>query len=621
MIAYLASKAQFLEDAHIIEDLVRDAVKQNLGLGVGPNEYASWRNSLGNGMSHILASSEIPNDAGIAIEYQINKLKNRIDFIVSGKEVDGSESIVIIELKQWTDVEYSELPEHVHTFVGQKKRDVVHPAYQARSYASLLEMYNEYVYETPVRVTSCAYLHNCTELEVVNDSRYEEALRNTPVFVKGQKKEIVKLISDRIKTGDGVELLKKIDSSPTRPSLQLAEAVSKMLQGKEAFVLIDDQKTVLETIIKASQDGLKGKKQVVIVKGGPGTGKSVVAINALSRLMGQRLIARYVTPNAAPRAVFEVKLKSAFKGGEIKELLSGSGNFTNIEANDFDVLIIDEAHRLKLRTQYSKGGDNQIREVIHASKTSVFFLDEAQKVTWKDIGEQFEIEKFAKSMGAEIHYLELKSQFRCNGSDGFITWLDETLGIIDDSETSIEGINYDFKVFTDPSELYKEIRAKNLESNKSRMLAGYCWDWISKKDSAAFDIVFPEFDFKAKWNLESRGSAWLIDPNSIDDIGCIHTSQGLELDYVGVIIGSDFRVVDGQLRTEPSGRASTDVSLHGYKKEFMENPELAAKKADQIIRNTYRTLMTRGMKGCYIYCTDSEVAVYFQKRLTRMVLS
>jgi DUF2075 family protein len=439
--------------------------------------------------------------------------------------------------------------------------------------------------------------------------------------VKGQKKEIVKLISDRIKTGGGIELLKKIDSSPTRPSLQLAEAVSKMLQGKEAFVLIDDQKTVLETIVKASQDGLNGVKQVVIVKGGPGTGKSVVAINALSRLMGQRLIARYVTPNAAPRAVFEVKLKSAFKGGEIKELLSGSGNFTGIECNDFDVLIVDEAHRLKLRTQYSKGGDNQIREVIHAAKTSVFFLDEAQKVTWKDIGEQFEIEKFAKSMGAKIHYLELKSQFRCNGSDGFITWLDETLGIIDDSETSFKGINYDFKVFSSPTELYEEIRSKNTEANKSRMLAGYCWDWISKNDPKEFDITFPKFDFKAKWNLESRGSAWLIDPDSIDDIGCIHTSQGLELDYVGVIIGGDFRVVDGELITDPSGRASTDVSLHGYKKEFKENPELATKKADQIIRNTYRTLMTRGMKGCYIYCTDSEVAKYFQKRLDRLVLS
>ena len=617
MLAYLANKAQFLSDAHIIEDLVRDSVKENLGIGVSQNEYASWRNSLGNGMSHIIASPEIPNDAGIAIEYQINKLKNRIDFIVSGKDAQGEESIVIVELKQWTDVDYSELPEHVNTFVGQKKRNVVHPSYQARSYASLLEMYNEYVYETPVKVQSCAYLHNCPELEVVNDSRYEEALRNTPVFIKGQKSEIVSLIASHIKTGDGVELLRKIDAAPTRPSLQLAEAVSRMLQGKEAFVLIDDQKTVLESIVKAANDGLDGKKQVLIVRGGPGTGKSVVAINALSRLMGQRLIARYVTPNAAPRAVFEVNLKGAFKGGEIKELFSGSGSFTGIEESDFDILIVDEAHRLKLRTQYSKGGDNQIREVIHAAKTSVFFIDEAQKVTWKDIGEVSEIEKFAKSMNAEVQHLELKSQFRCNGSDGFIAWIDETLGVIEDEETTYPEASYDFKIFTDPLELYKEIRSKNKANNKSRMLAGYCWDWVSKNNPKLDDISFPEFKFSAKWNLESRGSAWIIDPNSIEDIGCIHTSQGLELDYVGVIVGPDLKIKDGELVSDPEGRASTDVSLHGYKKEFKEDPITAGAKADQIIRNTYRTLMTRGMKGCYIYCTDPEVAKYFQDRLSR----
>ena len=617
MLAYLANKSQFLSDAHIIEDLVRDSVKENLGIGVSQNEYASWRNSLGNGMSHIIASPEIPNDAGIAIEYQINKLKNRIDFIVSGKDAQGGESIVIVELKQWTDVDYSELPEHVNTFVGQKKRDVVHPSYQARSYASLLEMYNEYVYETPVNVTSCAYLHNCPELEVVNDSRYEEALRNTPVFIKGQKSEIVSLIASQIKTGDGVELLRKIDAAPTRPSLQLAEAVSRMLQGKEAFVLIDDQKTVLESIVKAANDGLDGKKQVLIVRGGPGTGKSVVAINALSRLMGQRLIARYVTPNAAPRAVFEVNLKGAFKGGEIKELFSGSGSFTGIEESDFDILIVDEAHRLKLRTQYSKGGDNQIREVIHAAKTSVFFIDEAQKVTWKDIGEVSEIEKFAKSMNAEVKHLELKSQFRCNGSDGYMTWIDEVLGVIADEETTYPESSYDFKIFINPSELYKEIRSKNEINNKSRMLAGYCWDWVSKNNPKLDDITFPEFDFSAKWNLESRGSAWIIDPNSIEDIGCIHTSQGLELDYVGVIVGPDFKIKDGELISDPEGRASTDVSLHGYKKEMKEDPISAGAKADQIIRNTYRTLMTRGMKGCYIYCTDPEVAKYFQDRLSR----
>jgi DUF2075 family protein len=220
-------------------------------------------------------------------------------------------------------------------------------------------------------------------------------------------------------------------------------------------------------------------------------------------------------------------------------------------------------------------------------------------------------------MGAKIHHLELKSQFRCNGSDGFISWLDEGLGIIEDLSIPFTEINYDFKIFNDPALLYKEIREKNAPNNKSRMLAGYCWDWVSKKDSNSFDIVFPDFDFTAKWNLESRGSAWIIDRESIEDIGCIHTSQGLELDYVGVIIGPDFKMRDGILVTDPAGRAKTDVSLNGYKKEFGENPEIATLKADQIIRNTYRTLMTRGMKGCYIYCTDPEVAKYFQNRLAR----
>lgn len=615
MLAYLATKEQFLLDAHVIEDKVRDAVKENLHIGVSPNELNSWRNSLGNAMVHVMNSPKIPNDVGVAIEYQINKHKNRVDFIVSGKNSHGVESVVIIELKQWTDIEFSFLPEHVKTFVGKKDREVLHPSYQARSYASLLEMYNQYVYETPVEISSCAYLHNALENIVINDSRYEEALRNTPVFIHGEKDQVVDLITSNISEGDGLDLLRRVDASPTRPSLQLADAISKMLQGKEAFVLIDNQKTVLETIVHRAFKGLEDKKQVVIVNGGPGTGKSVVAINVLSRLMGQRMNARYVTPNAAPRAVFEAKLKDSFKGGQIKELFSGSGSYTGLESGEFDILIVDEAHRLKLRTQYSKGGDNQIREIIHASRTSVFFLDESQKVTWKDIGEVSEIEKFAESMDAEVTHLLLESQFRCNGSDGYIEWLDQTLGISSSDVFYFPKEEYDFRVFDNPTEMYETIREKNFPANKSRMLAGYCWNWVSKNDPAKFDISFPEFDFKAKWNLEARGSAWIIDPDSIEDIGCIHTSQGLELDYVGVIIGPDFEIRDGELVCNPEGRAATDVSLHGYKKESKENLLLANEKADRIIRNTYRTLMTRGMKGCYIYCTDKEVADYFERKL------
>jgi DUF2075 family protein len=615
VLAYLATKEQFLLDAHVIEDKVKEAVKLNLHIGVSPNEVTAWRNSLGNAMVHVMSHPKIPSDAAVAIEYQINKHKNRIDFIVAGKNAHGRESVVIIELKQWTDIDYSELPEHVKTFVGKKDREVLHPSYQARSYASLLEMYNEYVYEKPVQITSCAYLHNCIESEVINDSRYEEALRNTPVYIHGEKDSVVDLIAQNIATGDGIDLLRMVDASPTRPSLQLADAISKMLQGKEAFVLIDEQKTILEKIVFAAFKSLEGKKQVLIVNGGPGTGKSVVAINALSRLMGQRMNARYVTPNAAPRAVFEVRLKDSFKGGQIKELFSGSGSFTGLDQDDYDILIVDEAHRLKLRTQYSKGGDNQIREIIHAAKTSVFFIDEAQKVTWKDIGEVNQIEHFAELMGAEVEHLELTSQFRCNGSDGYIDWLDKTLLLKNPESDYFSNEDYDFRIFNNPTQLFSEIKSRNALNNKSRMLAGYCWNWVSKSDPSLYDIEFPEFGFKAKWNLESRGSAWIIDPDSIDDIGCIHTSQGLELDYVGVIIGSDFQIVNGELASNPEGRAATDVSLHGFKKERAEDPKAADKKADQIIRNTYRTLMTRGMKGCYVYCTDPDVAKYFNDRL------
>lgn len=615
MLAYVATKEQFLDDAHIIEDKVKEAVKEKLGIGVSPNEVTSWRNSLGNAMLNVMNSPKIPNDAAVAIEYQINRHKSRVDFIVAGKNGKNQESAVIIELKQWSKIDFSYLPEHVLTFVGKKERNQVHPAYQARSYASLLEMYNEYVYETPVNIFSCAYLHNSNDHNVVNDSRYEEALRSTPVFMHGERDKVVELISENIKYGGGIELLTKVDGSPTRPSLQLADAISKMLQGKEAFVLIDDQKTVLEEIIFAFDKSKDGKKQVVIIEGGPGTGKSVVAINALSRLMGQRWNARYVTPNAAPRAVFEVKLKDAFKVGQIKELFSGSSNFTGLEENAYDILIVDEAHRLKLRTQYSKGGDNQIREIIYASKTSVFFIDESQKVTWKDIGEIAEIERFAEAMQAEVIRLELNSQFRCNGSEGYLNWLDNTLSVREAEGNYFSDTEYDFKIFDNAKAMYDEIRLRNQANNKSRMLAGYCWNWISKKNTKLYDFQFNEFGFKAQWNLESRGSAWIIDPGSIEDIGCIHTAQGLELEYVGVIIGPDFCIRDGELTTNPEGRATTDVSLHGFKKEFEENPKFAREKADKIIRNTYKTLMTRGMKGCYVYCTDPEVAKFLQEKL------
>jgi len=616
MLAYLGSKADFLRDAPVIEDKVRDAVKQNLNFNVGENEYISWRNSLGNAMSNVMRGSQIPDDAGIAIEYRLNGRRFRLDFVITGLDESGRESIVIIELKQWTDVEFSELDEHVKTAIAGGLRDVTHPSYQVWSYKSHLELFNEYVYKNELSVGACAYLHNCKDGSVISSSRYENALRLAPVFLHGQHEELQKLISSKIARGAGTDLLKRIDASTIRPSKQLADAVGSMLQGHEEFVLLDEQKTVYETILKKAREVQINGKKVLIVKGGPGTGKSVISINALAQLTSERMNVKYVTANAAPRDVFQAKLKSSVEGDAVKHLFGGSGSYTESKSNSMDVLIVDEAHRLRMKSGMFKNlGENQAKEIIDAAKLSVFFIDEAQKVTWADVGEISHIKTSAAQVGADVEILELVSQFRCGGSDDYIAWLDNALGIREEPENYFSQEKFQFSIVKSPSELHQIIREKNRFSNKSRIVAGYCWDWVSKKTPKEYDIMIPEFEYQARWNLASYGNEWIMNENSVEEVGCIHTCQGLELDYVGVIVGGDLEILDGKLTTNPAGRAKTDKSLAGYKTELKLAPESAALKADELIRNTYRTLMSRGMKGCYVYFTNPEVSDYFENLL------
>lgn len=616
MLAYLGTKSDFLRDAPVIEDKVRDAVKLKLNFNVGESEYQSWRNSLGNAMSHVMRANEIPDDAGIAIEYRLNGRRFRLDFVISGLDEEERESLVIIELKQWTDIQFSDLGEHVRTALGGGIRDVTHPSYQVWSYKSHLEQYNEYVYENGLSVEGCAYLHNCKEGAVINNSRYESALRLAPVFFHGEHEKLQKLVSEKIRRGTGTSLLERVDASSIRPSRQLADAVGNMLQGQDEFVLLDEQKTAYETILRNARKVQNDGKKVLIIKGGPGTGKSVISINALAKLTSERLNVKYVTANAAPRDVFQAKLKSLINGDSVKHLFGGSGSYTETQENSMDVLIVDEAHRLRMKSGMFKNlGESQVKEIIHSAKLSVFFIDEAQKVTWSDVGEISRIKAHAADAGADVEMLELISQFRCGGSDDFMAWLDDTLGLQQVPENYFSTEKFDFRIFDSASEMHEVIRKKNMENNKSRVVAGYCWNWVSKKDPKAFDIMISQDGYKARWNLASYGNEWIINPKSVDEVGCIHTCQGLEVDYVGVIVGNDLRVSNGVLITVPDGRARTDKSLSGFKTERKLRPEIADAKADELIRNTYRTLMSRGMKGCYVYFTDPEVRDYFKTRL------
>ena len=620
MIIYQSNKERFIKDliSNEIHEIIEATYKLKTGHRVAKNELRSWQESM-RFMGAVMEDEEIPNDAGVSIEYSIPQTSKRIDFILTGQDQANNDQVVIIELKQWESAELTDKDAIVKTRFQHGLTETSHPSYQAWSYSELLNQLNETVYTDNIHLAPCAYLHNYIEDDVIKNIFYQPYIERAPVFLKGkdEKEKLKTFIKSFVKYGDKSNLMFRIENGKIKPSKTLADSLARMIAGNPEFIMLDEQKLVYETAIKLAKESSPTNKNVLIVQGGPGTGKSVVAVNLLVNIIQQlRLVAQYITKNAAPRAVYEAKLTGSMRKSAISNLFTGSGSFHSLEPNAFDVLVVDEAHRLNEKSGMFKNiGENQVKEIIKSSKLAIFFIDEDQQVTFSDIGSKEEIEKWANLENATVHNMALESQFRCNGSDGYLAWLDDVLGIRETANKTLDGLEYDFQVLSNPNELKELIFNKNKINNKARIVAGYCWNWISRADKSAFDISIPNYDFGMQWNLDADGSLWIQAPDSVSEVGCIHTCQGLEVDYVGVIIGDDLIVRNGEVITNPNARAKTDKSISGFKKLLKTNPDLANKKADGIIRNTYRTLMTRGMKGCYVFCTDPETQAYFQARL------
>ena len=618
MIIYQASKSQFLHHAlrDDIEDVVSRHYRSATGHSVGPSEMQSWKHSLLE-MAKVLGDEEIPDDAGVAIEYQLPQSAKRIDFVITGEDALARTKVMIIELKQWSESRRSDKDAIVWARRGGRagEREGTHPSYQAWSYAAYLQDFNTAVQDGGMTLQPCAYLHNHPRDGEIDHPHYRAHLERAPLFLARERAKLQAFIREHVRHGDRKGALYAIERGRIRPSKMLIDSVAGLLQGKPEFVLIDDQKVAHETILQADARAIQ-HKQVVIVQGGPGTGKSVIAINLLGALIARQRNVRYVSKNAAPRAVYEAKLTGTFTKTRISNLFSGSGAFVNVEADSYDTLIVDEAHRLNEKSGlYRNLGDNQVKELIRSARCTVFFVDDDQRVTLLDIGHTEELRRRARELGAEVTELELSSQFRCNGSDGYLAWLDNTLDIRGTTNPTLDGAEYDFRVFDNPSDLHALVALKNRANNRARVVAGYCWKWPSKKDAQAWDIEMPQFDYRRRWNLDKDGSLWIVTPGSVEQVGCIHTCQGLELDYVGVIIGPDLAYRDGHIVTDATKRASSDQSVKGLKSMLKAEPAASLAMADVIVKNTYRTLLTRGMKGCYVYCTDAPLAAYIRSRL------
>lgn len=592
----------------IISNKVYEAYKDKMGKKTTLNQIKSWANSLPV-MNFILQN--LPDNTGIAIEFNIPLTSKRIDLVVSGYNFNYEPILLLFELKQW-EVTYNVKSEDavIKTIISNKEKVCLHPSYQVMCYTELLLNYNQYIENNHVHVIPFVYLHNysfqANDLLLLN--KFRKYYTNAPIYGKDDKYILRAIVNHYIKFGDNLELIEQIDKSEVKPNKKLLEAITNMIQDKKEYTLLDEQKVIAEAIKKeAKQAFTTNEKMVIIVKGGPGTGKSILAINLLRELLKLGLMGAYVSKNMAPRQVYK---NSLVYNNEISihELFKSSGYFFRDQENKYDFLLVDEAHRLQEKSGVHYNiGENQIKEIIHASKLAVFFVDEAQMVTLKDIGTVKNIKYFAKDSQANILEYELTSQFRCNGSDSYLDFVEHVLY----NKKGTSKFHFDFQVFDSPSELRDFIKLKNTHNN-ARLVAGFCWKRDAKNaDNQEFmDIKIGSFE--ASWNLK-HGEAFATRENAINEVGCIHNVQGLEFDYIGVIIGPDLKYESQKVITDYKMRANTEKSLYGLHVLMKQDKDFYEKAVDRLIRNTYRVLLTRGIKGCYVYACDDKLNKHLKK--------
>ena len=581
-------------------------------------EVNSWNNSL-RAVSQVFQSASLL-DHGVLLELQLPLTSKRLDCLVTGYDSKKVSNAVIIELKQWEGCKGASGRNEVATFVGGNVRDVLHPAVQVGQYMTyLVDCHTAFQGEHGISAHACSYLHNYepTKEDPLFSPQFSEQIARCPVFTADHVPELTTFLDQRIRTGDSGEISAKVEQSKYRPCKKLLEHVAKLIKGKPEYVLLDEQLVVYDKVMEAAEQGVKSKhKAVIVVKGGPGTGKSVIAMNLLGDFSSMGLNAHYVTGSRAFTST-------------IREIVGSRGaaqvryfnSYMNAETNVIDVMIADEAHRIREtsnnrftpKTKQSKVP--QIQELLKASRTSVFFIDDNQIVRPGEIGSTDYIKTEAEKFHCDVREFELEAQFRCAGSDAFVSWVNNTLGI---QRTAYvmwnENDEFDFRIMPTPQSLEDAIRQKLREKTTARLAAGFCWPWSNPRSDGTLvdDVVIG--GYARPWNAKSdsgslapgipKESLWAYDADGVNQIGCVYTAQGFEFDYVGVIFGPDLIYVPQKAEWQGDKAKSFDTVVKRSGDRFT-----------QMVKNTYRVLLTRGMKGCYVHFMNKDTENFFRSRV------
>ncbi len=583
------------------------------------NEVMSWQNSLKD-LAELLKSVNFSNQ-GIKLEYFVPLSSLRIDVLLTGINSDDDEQAVLIELKQWQATKPSMMENEVKTAIGGGIRDILHPSVQVDAYKNYLEGFLEVFYRKvgKIKLDSCVYLHNYVfdNRDPILDSKFYEYLRKSPIYSKNDKHTLGKFLSEKLGFGSGELILEKINKSNIKPSKKLLNEASKIIKGNSSYTLLEEQKIVFDHVMAIVKNGLaEQQKQVLIIKGGPGTGKSLIALNLLAELSHMEKWAEYVTGSAA----FTQSYKRAIGNGA-SNLFKYTNSYVNTQNQKRDCLIIDEAHRIREKAPSGSfrssifSGKLQIEELIDACKVAVFFIDDDQVVLPDEVGNSSYIKEHAEQLGCNVWEEELRVQFRCAGNDGFIKWVENTLAIRETANVMLEPSNtFDFKIFDSPQTMEDELRNKIKQGLTARMASGFSFSW--SRQVGALDIVIG--GYKRPWNLREAkdgnpaSKLWAYEENGFNQVGCVYSAQGFEFDYIGVIIGDDL-IYDFSSQSWIS-------KVENHKGNMISQGRLRTlsdAKYQSIVKNIYRVLLSRGMKGCFVYFMDKNTENFIKTRMRK----
>lgn len=575
-----------------------------------PAEQRSWARSIP-ALARDLMDAGL-GDAEVLLEQQLPLTSRRVDAIVAGQHPKtGRPSYVVIELKQWSKVETFEDDPSLVLIDGYGRRPVLHPSAQVASYCEYLVDFTPVLSESEAHVSGIAYLPNATDHSVISLRDYPTS--PTAQMITGdQRGELIDVLRAAIdRKAPGVAAAELLLNAREAPSRQLLTVAAAEIQEREQFVLLDEQRVAYNLVLHAVEKARSSdSKQVVIVSGGPGTGKSVIAMSLLGELARQ---GRTVLHATGSRSFTQTLRKVAgHRSSRTKALFKYFNSFMEAEKNGLDVLLLDEAHRIRETSanRWTKAaartGRPQVEELISAARVPVFLLDEHQTVRPGELGSIDDITAYAESLGLPVHLIRLDDQFRCGGSVAYVEWVLRLLGLspggpipwaVDD--------HFSLRTAESPQELEVAMRAEQDRGYTARITAGYCWPWSDPMPDGTLmdDVVIGSWS--RPWNLKGDravggappSALWATDPAGFGQVGCVYTAQGFEYDWNGVIIGPDLVWRGDRWVAQRSGSKDPD---------FRSVKSVPSEEFDRLIRNVYKVLLTRGMVGTVIYSVDEE---------------